>query len=397
MTALGVTAWLVACIADHRRRRALNRARTAADIAVYTALTAPVAPPGIPPGDRPVLRLGGGGDYAALCALSRTLGDGELALVVAPNAAAAPMGAARLNPLAWLEGRWGRHRPGLLSRRVLVRRDNGHDAPEVHFTLSELRNLVESAGFDVLSASGGLGPEHALVLRRARPPRAEPLQPWWVDHLGDGLPLDYMTTREDVAALVPQSAREILDVGCAAGALGARLRERGARVTGIEMDARLAALAEPRLDLVVRGDAAEVLSADAELLAERFDCIVFADCLEHMPDPGRVLGAAVARLAPGGTVVISLPNVRRWDTVWHLLGGNRPQRDSGVFDRTHLHFFTRDTAVAMVRYAGLVVREVRGVPRVIEAVETPLDAVAVHLPGIFGELTTFQWLLVAGA
>src|SRR5438270_625819 len=59
----------------------------------------------------------------------------------------------------------------------------------------------------------------------------------------------YGGDRPEVRALVPPSARRVLDLGCATGALGAALkRERGVEVVGVEADPAFAAQARDGLD-----------------------------------------------------------------------------------------------------------------------------------------------------
>ncbi|TDI48227.1 MAG: methyltransferase domain-containing protein, partial [Acidobacteria bacterium] len=51
----------------------------------------------------------------------------------------------------------------------------------------------------------------------------------------------YVGPRQDILRLVPPGLKRVLDVGCSVGTLGQALRERGAEVTGIEIDPRMAA------------------------------------------------------------------------------------------------------------------------------------------------------------
>ena len=97
----------------------------------------------------------------------------------------------------------------------------------------------------------------------------------------------YTTPRADVSALVPREAMRILDVGCSNGALGASLRAEvaGRRVVGIELDAGFARQAALLLDRVEQADL-DAFDWSVGLGDERFDCIVFADVLEHrQPEP----------------------------------------------------------------------------------------------------------------
>ncbi len=166
----------------------------------------------------------------------------------------------------------------------------------------------------------------------------------------------YENARPDVQAAVPDGARRVLDVGCASGALGAALQtRRGVTVVGVEVDPGYAADAEARLDRVVVADVSE-LAARPGLEDElgRFDCVICADVLEHVVDPEAALQAFAGLLEPGGRVVVSLPNVRYWETFWQLgRHGRWPRRSAGLFDRTHLRWFTLADAHALLAAAGL--------------------------------------------
>jgi SAM-dependent methyltransferase len=169
----------------------------------------------------------------------------------------------------------------------------------------------------------------------------------------------YTGARPEVQALVPRSARHILDLGCAAGALGAALKERqDAHVVGVEIDPALAAEARERLDRVVVADVERALASRS--LGGGFGCVVAADVLEHLRDPWTALRLAAELLEPGGTVVVSLPNVRFFETFWQLyVRGTWPRRPQGIFDATHLRWFTLRDARDLLEGAGLTVRAIR--------------------------------------
>jgi 2-polyprenyl-3-methyl-5-hydroxy-6-metoxy-1,4-benzoquinol methylase len=166
----------------------------------------------------------------------------------------------------------------------------------------------------------------------------------------------YEHARPEVAALVPSGARVVVDVGCGAGALGAALKRArpGLRVYGVEPVAEQARRAAERLDGVAVRRAEEGPPEGFP----RPDCLVFADVLEHLAEPGQVLATWRAWLEPGGAAVVSLPNVGHASVLVPLLGGSWRYVDAGVLDRTHLRFFTRDTAVELVDGAGLRVDHV---------------------------------------
>lgn len=177
-------------------------------------------------------------------------------------------------------------------------------------------------------------------------PRVKPL----------GLTGYFRHPRRHILELVPRSARTVLDVGCGAGLLGQQLRERQpCEVWGIECDPDAAREAHQRLDRVIE---APVLGAAPALPRAHFDTLIAADVLEHLPDPLAALRVLVPSLAPGATIVISLPNVQHHSVVRDLLRGRFTYRPAGILDHTHLRFFTRASIFDLVRRAGLTVERI---------------------------------------
>ena len=146
----------------------------------------------------------------------------------------------------------------------------------------------------------------------------------------------------------------ILEVGCSSGYLGASLEAKGHRVTGIEPDPVAADAAARVLHSVWRGGLEAFLEAHPDA---RFDVLLLGDVLEHMVDPVATLRRALAHLAPGGSVAISLPNVAHGAVRAMLLEGRFDYADRGLLDRTHLHFFTRRGIARFLAETGLSVEK----------------------------------------
>jgi SAM-dependent methyltransferase len=85
---------------------------------------------------------------------------------------------------------------------------------------------------------------------------------------------------------------------------------------------------------------------------ELFDVIVAGDVLEHLPRPEELLGELRPLLAPGGTLLVSVPNVANVTVRAALLFGRFPYAERGILDRTHLRFYTRASARALLEGAG---------------------------------------------
>ena len=159
--------------------------------------------------------------------------------------------------------------------------------------------------------------------------------------------------------------RNVLDVGCGSGVHGAELKRiHGHRVVGVDLSEVSIEKAKSRL--------AEAYVADVtkpELYSffgrRQFDVIVFSDILEHLYDPFDVLTRHYALLAPGGHVLISLPNVAIWNIRLELLAGRFEYQDTGTLDRTHIRFFTRRTFRRFTQEARLDIRRQRTTPGIL--------------------------------
>ena len=166
--------------------------------------------------------------------------------------------------------------------------------------------------------------------------------------------------RPELVALVPTTARDVIDVGCGAGRVGAALKNRQeCRVVGVERDPAAAAAARTRLDFVVEGDA-ETL--DWPFPEQSFDAVVCGDVLEHLRDPLAFLRRVRAWLRPESVLVASLPNVRHHSVVRGLLAGDWTYEPAGLLDHTHLRFFTRREVEKLLFRAGFGVPHLVPVP-----------------------------------
>ncbi len=152
-----------------------------------------------------------------------------------------------------------------------------------------------------------------------------------------------------ISALVPQGSR-VLDVGCGTGALSVVLRDvNRAEVKGIEPDVARAALARERGLDVVTGVLAPAL---LDTLGT-FDVVIYADVLEHLPDPLGELVKVAPFVRPGGVVIVSVPNIAHWSVRFDLLRGRFRYAPYGIMDATHLRWFTEETIRSVVTQAGL--------------------------------------------
>jgi SAM-dependent methyltransferase len=139
----------------------------------------------------------------------------------------------------------------------------------------------------------------------------------------------------------------VLDVGCATGALLAKLRDRGWACTGVEISPAAGyARAERGLDV-------RETSLEASRFPEAaFDLVLASHLIEHLNDPAAFAREAHRVLAPGGRLLVTTPNIAGFQA--RLF---RSRWRSAIFD--HLYLFSVHTLSALLRQAGFVPERVR--------------------------------------
>lgn len=166
------------------------------------------------------------------------------------------------------------------------------------------------------------------------------------------------TARTEILPYLPQRCGRILDIGCGTGATTGWVREQRAVewAGGVEIDEGAAEQAGERLDVLWLG-AIEQAELEAEIPERSLDLVLCLDVLEHLVDPWAVVERLSALIAPGGRLIVSVPNIRNWKFIRKLLfKGDFHYTDAGLLDRTHLRFFVRDTAEALATSGGLALQ-----------------------------------------
>jgi SAM-dependent methyltransferase len=179
--------------------------------------------------------------------------------------------------------------------------------------------------------------------------------------------------RTDILPLLPPSMDRVVEIGCGSGDTLAYLKASGRTrwAAGVELFPEAAALARERVDRLYEGNI-ETLPLD-DIEPGSVDAILCLDVLEHLFDPWAVVRKLDPLLKPGGVLVASIPNVRHVKVLGPLIfRGRWDYADSGLLDRTHVRFFVRDTAKALLESSGLHV-----------------DAVAALGPLVPGSLLSF--------
>ncbi|MBI2021515.1 class I SAM-dependent methyltransferase [Candidatus Daviesbacteria bacterium] len=150
------------------------------------------------------------------------------------------------------------------------------------------------------------------------------------------------------------SNQKILEVGCASGYISKKLQKKGNIVTAVEIDPSEAKKALRYCQKVYVGDIeSKIIFRKIKKL--RFNRILLADVLEHFKNPEDTLLNLSNLLDKRGKIIISVPNIAfLTNRLSHLLG-RFEYTDWGIMDKTHLRFFTKQTALDLIKKGGLKV------------------------------------------
>jgi SAM-dependent methyltransferase len=185
-----------------------------------------------------------------------------------------------------------------------------------------------------------------------------------------------------------QGPQTIVDVGCGDGAATARVADLdpGNHVVGVDWSTRAARMA--------RGHGFDMVGGGVEQLpiaSGAVDVVIMSEIIEHLVDTDAALAEAMRVLRPGGTLLLSTPNLAAWYNRALLAFGVQPLFTEvslrGIHGRPgsqvvgHLHVFTRRALVSLLRTNGFVRVEVRGARyHDVPALFRPIDRVMCRWP-----------------
>ena len=163
--------------------------------------------------------------------------------------------------------------------------------------------------------------------------------------------------------MLPPNSR-VLEIGCATGFMSSFLRKnKNCFVCGVEYDENQAKVAIARCNVVING-AIDSLSIQNKLdyfVLEngKFDVIFMSQVIEHIAYPDKILIKLKDWLknSENAAVVISTVNVAHWTSRLRLLFGKWEYEEYGLFDNTHLRFFSVNSFKAEILKAGYSIVE----------------------------------------
>jgi 2-polyprenyl-3-methyl-5-hydroxy-6-metoxy-1,4-benzoquinol methylase len=167
----------------------------------------------------------------------------------------------------------------------------------------------------------------------------------------------YIGLRKDLLKHVQKKSNFVLDIGCATGTTGKYLLDNNISevVYGVEFSKEMADDAQKIYKNVFCGDLNDK-NFRKKIIQEMplFDCIIFGDILEHLYNPIEVLNDFKSILNKRGRIIISLPNIRHIELFIQVyINGTFPQNKRGIFDETHLRWFTKKDCHNMLKSCNL--------------------------------------------
>jgi 2-polyprenyl-3-methyl-5-hydroxy-6-metoxy-1,4-benzoquinol methylase len=150
---------------------------------------------------------------------------------------------------------------------------------------------------------------------------------------------------------------KILEVGSSAGCTLRALKALGkaSEIVGIEINEKATADSSGHLDELFIGD---VETIDLPYSDKYFDYILFADVLEHLINPNRVLHKCKNLLSDDGYIIATIPNIKHYSVLSGLiLFDEFKYTDEGLLDSSHLRFFTKKEIIRMFRNEQLEIAD----------------------------------------
>lgn len=187
----------------------------------------------------------------------------------------------------------------------------------------------------------------------------------------------------------------VLEIGCDCGATLLEIKNLFpyANVYGSELNECAARVASHFATVTVNN----IEEYNLPYPSNMFDYIIFGDVLEHLHRPDKAIEYCKTLLKDTGHIIASIPNVMHISVVKDLLKGNFTYTETGLLDKTHIHFFTYNEIMKMFTNCNYDVTHITSVTVKISEEEKKLIG---QLAGIYSTqpimFETFQYVVCAG-
>lgn len=191
-----------------------------------------------------------------------------------------------------------------------------------------------------------------------------------------------------------KKGNKVLEVGAGGGDTLVAAKEKGLAdyAVGIELNSVPGSHQDSKLiDRFIFGN---IETMDIDLPEGHFDYILIGDVLEHLIDPWKAIQKIQRYLAPGGKMIVSIPNFRHFSALSQIyLKGSFAYTGFGLFDRTHLRFFCKADMIQMFSIPQLSIQTVA--PILDYLPPSKLSRINKLTLRVFEEFLTMQYIVCA--
>lgn len=185
-------------------------------------------------------------------------------------------------------------------------------------------------------------------------------------------------TQQEILKIVG-SKKKVLEIGSSTGYMTKAFLENSCIVDVVELNKK----AISKLPKSTRKAFNKSIEDESlyKLLARDYEYIIMADVLEHLVNPEKVLKLLKNISSSKTILIISLPNVAHWIMRKQLFfKGDFEYQESGLLDKTHLHFYTVQTLPKLLDENGWHIGNTLG------------TITRIPFEGLINKLPIFGWL-----
>jgi 2-polyprenyl-3-methyl-5-hydroxy-6-metoxy-1,4-benzoquinol methylase len=158
----------------------------------------------------------------------------------------------------------------------------------------------------------------------------------------------------------------VMDIGCSSGNFGAELiRRKNNTVDGVEIDKADVEVARQKLRHVYQFNIEE--GVPKYVTEHSYDYVYYGDVIEHLVNPVAALINTKKLLKPTGRILFSVPNMGHMLVRLAVLRGEFGYGETGLLDKTHLHFYNKQEVERVFDEAGYKITKLdfvlRDIPR----------------------------------
>ncbi len=149
---------------------------------------------------------------------------------------------------------------------------------------------------------------------------------------------------------IPAGPKMILDIGCGAGTNAKYLKSFGHIIDGVTLSEEEKKSASP----FMRNIYIYNLENGLPNITEKYDVVFCSHVLEHIAYPQRLLQDIRSVLNENGILIVAVPNIMHYKSRFEIIKGNFPMHDSGIWDNTHLRWYTLESGKHLLETNGFV-------------------------------------------